>query len=239
VIKLSFTPPVVAGYFDTLVLGDSCGQFLTLLSGVGYSTKQEFYLTSINASAVDASQDTMLLAQIVNQSASRAIVIDSMWVDDPVHFIPSPDASKSWVWVASKKDSLSIPLHGIAFVNFKFHPEGPGFYTSRWYAHSADIENGTGETGIRSNVLTVVANQAASVQNLDPASLMLRHEGSVLEVVADGPAKLEIVNILGSRMLTVNVLPNDPIDIRSLRSGVYFYRLSAASEHHAGKIFIP
>jgi hypothetical protein len=239
VIKLSFTPTVVAGYFDTLVLGDSCGQFLTLLSGIGYSTKQEFYVTSINASLVDASRDTMLLAQIVNQSASRSIVVDSMWVDDPVHFIPSPDASKSWVWVAAKKDSLTIPLHGIAFVNFTFHPEGPGFYTSRLYAHSADIENGTGETGIRSNVLTVVANQAASVLDLEPVSLTLRHEGLALQVVADCPAKLEIVNILGSRVLAVNTQSNDLVDVRSLPSGVYFYRLSTASKYHSGKIFIP
>lgn len=241
-IKIAFAPTAAKISVDTLLYPDNCGSIMSVLTGVGTVTTRDFYITNLNFAPQPVGASTALQAQVVNLSTTLPITIDSMWTDDPVHFIPSPDISKSWVWIAQKKDSLTIPVHGTAFVNFIFHADTAGTNNSQWYAHSADIQNGTGESGTRTNTLrgTAVALQSVATEHVKQNEyLMLSSDGRLLRSTLDVTVHLELLSLVGSTVLTRTIAPNAAVDVSSLAAGVYLYRLTEGQRILTGKIEIP
>ncbi len=155
-IKLCFK--LAKGYFacDTLLFGDACMTQEAILAGTGGGPN--FRITGHNWGAVLLSQavpfpsTSPLPIEVVNTSPTQSITIDSMWVDDPIHFVPTMDSH----W-ATGNNPITIPPKGVDAVTITFKttepPDVMGPYTTYWCVLSRQLI-GPHETGIRCNELS-------------------------------------------------------------------------------------
>ncbi len=153
-IKLCFVSVKGSTVYDTIRFGDPCMTQDVLLIGTG--GLPDFRVTGHDLGTVLLGQSITLPAssgviEAVNMSPTQPITVDSMWVDDPVHFVPTKDAN----WVAGRKPDTLAPK-GTIGVTFTFRTIAPfdavGHYETKWYAYSKQLV-GPGETGIRFNIL--------------------------------------------------------------------------------------
>ncbi|MDP4198327.1 MAG: T9SS type A sorting domain-containing protein [Bacteroidota bacterium] len=162
-IRICFKSIKGSTVFDTLRLDDGTVVHDVILTGTGGAP--DFRITGHDWSAQLRGTDSIwdgtkgLAIEVVNSSPNQPIAIDSMWVDDPVHFVPTMDSH----W-ATPINPVVISGKGIDVVAFTFHTspsDSVGPLRTLWHARSYQLAGGN-ETGVRSNLLT--GNVVASSQ---------------------------------------------------------------------------
>ncbi|MDP4200281.1 MAG: hypothetical protein Q8902_12020, partial [Bacteroidota bacterium] len=159
IVKICFKSIKGSTVFDTLRVDDGCFVKDVILTGTG--GQPDFRITGhdwgtqlLGTSSVwDGTKGAAI--EIVNTSPNQPIKIDSMWVDDPVHFKPTMDSH----W-ATSTNPVILGGKGIDVVTYTFTttdpPDTAGQYRTMWHALSKQLISGS-ETGIRSNNLTGLA----------------------------------------------------------------------------------
>jgi hypothetical protein len=225
---------------DTVLFGDTCSAERMVLTGSG--DLADFYVTGINYAPRLPGNFVIDTVSVVLTSATRPITIDSMWLDDPIHFGPTGNGSH---WVASSakaitidpKVSTTLPV-SIAFLTTA--SDTAGIYQTQWHARSLQIASELGDNGIRSNTLTasVTAPALVSAPIASDQNLHLSSDGRSL-IVSAGATRIELMNLLGALVLSADVQPNASVDVSTLAAGVYLYRLHIGNGLQTGKIVIP
>ncbi len=160
IIKLAFIPQTGATSFDTIVFGDACVQQKVIVYGSGGGgdfriTDYDFGIVPIldasntagnNHKSDPAARSTQPGTHIVNLSKLLAIVIDSIWTDDP-HFVMDPTLTLP----------LNIPAGGDLAIECIFTPTSSGKVRAPWHAHSTSIDQNGASLGTRNAILTGAA----------------------------------------------------------------------------------
>jgi hypothetical protein len=177
--------------------------------------------------------------QIFNLSQRDTVTIDSMWFDDTTHFRPNPDASKSWLWVSQKKDAIKIaPLDSVK-IGVAFVTDEQRATNAVLCAHSPTFEDSTlADRGIRFTYITGRAREQSSVdKRIDQHGVTVTFANHKLNVVSEvGGVQLEILNMLGTPIITRRLNPVESIDVRDVPAGAYLYRARAGASIVMGKI---
>lgn len=153
-IRICFKPTQKGNAFDTIIVGDQCDQSISVLLGNGGGP--DFYVLGHDFGTVDIGTTTVPGSAMVRVATSAPITIDSMYVEDNVHFVPVPTNAPKNYWIDRRKDSLTIdPTHPlpVQFVFMSTVSDTDGSYATRWWAHSSDIQE-NGNSGWRSAMLT-------------------------------------------------------------------------------------
>ncbi len=181
-IKICFVSVKGATVFDTIRFGDPCTTQDVVVTGSGgapdFRVTGHDWGTLLLTAAVTypATTTTGIPIEAVNTSATQPIIVNEMWVDDSIHFIPTKDAN----W-ASATNPVTIDKKDHHAVTFTFKTTDPpdvvGHYETKWYVKSNQLV-GPGETGIRYNILkadvikpttTFTADQAVTMDCVDTA----------------------------------------------------------------------
>ncbi len=120
IVRISFTPVNPPTVKDTLQLSDNCSVYKCPLIGNGGAA--DFVVTDYNFFCVlPNTTDTTVNYLIVNNSPTQ-VRIDSIWVDDPVHFAFNTTLSPALPFFVPKSNILS----GQKEVFFTFTPSAVG-----------------------------------------------------------------------------------------------------------------
>ncbi len=236
-IKLCFKSVSGARVFDTIVFGDSCAFEEAALTGSG--GQADFYVTGHDLGTQSLGASTEFCVLLINSSTTQAITIDSIWVNDPVHFVLDATGNHAL--------PLTIPPGGRDTVCLTFRttspPDTAGQYKAILYAFSKELV-GFGDTGDRSSTLTALLLNAAGVPAPDdkastPALVLSDDHKLRVTLPADwqGTTRLELEDLNGIKVLEATIDRN-AIDVSTLPTGAYLYRLTDGQKVLTGKMVI-
>jgi len=135
ILKVGFTPKTPSTASDTLELSDGCSLLRTTLVGTGGQPDFSANPLDFQCQLVGSTTKMSASPTLVNLSTKSAITIDSIYVDDKVHFGFDPTTP------LANKLPFTIPGNGTKPIEFSFKPDAvspPEFQTLAHF-HSVEI----------------------------------------------------------------------------------------------------
>jgi hypothetical protein len=222
-VKFGFRPKNTQPVWATIFFGDGCVQQEVLLRGIGGGAS--FSISNVNFGHVTIDSPKTDTAYISNTSAASPLTITSAFADSS-EFTVLPNQLPIAVAPGTKK---------ALFV--KFIP-------SYCAAISSAIHMSSTEAGGHDGALKG-AGACAGVEQDEPAaitSVRIDQSGLIHITLANTPlssSRLDVVDLLGRTVLSVPITQTlVTIDSRSLRDGVYFYRLLLGDSTVSAKMAI-
>lgn len=202
IIKLSFDSVRIGSVFDTVIISNGCTQAAIALQGEGVP--------------IDWTVDSAAWHDIPFPSApygAAVTVHNNMTL--PITLI-SANADSSEFTISALQFPLSVPASSTAKITVNYTPAFANEQlTTELYVQSA-------EAGTQSSLLRVTSSASVDVQSQNQFSFSI--ERNSLSVRSDGsePIRVDIINILGQKVMSLRVFGTETFDLSSLAPGIYF-----------------
>src|SRR5207244_3574749 len=93
--------------YDTLIAANACEQSSTVLTGSGGNP--DFYVTGTDFGVIERGFTSAAQRVIVHSTSSLgSLAIDSMYVEDSIHFVPVATAAPNNYWINRAADSVTL-----------------------------------------------------------------------------------------------------------------------------------
>jgi len=256
-VKIKFTASNSAGIIDTLAYSSSCLKFFLTMSA-NNGNVVDFKVNDFNFGCIDSGTSIVSPLITVRDLSMIPVNIDSIWVDDPVHFafigtlpviLESGLDSLAFRYTATAKEydttiahfrsaaiMRSAKLIGCGQIPASVRIEGYSSPLSKgseeYLLLSAQLDEGNGLA-----ILPPIPNPVTSGQN---------SVHFVFGLSSNSPLDLSIFDMLGHHVATVIHTDSHPSGIyetdfslgANIVSGLYIYRLAGAGKVVSGKLII-
>ena len=208
-IRICFRSLTGNNVSDTLEFNDGCEIQKVALIGSGGNL--DFYVTGYNfGTQVRGSATSHMALEAHNTSLNQPITYDSMYVEDPVHFVPTPTSLQRNYWVSKSADSiLRVPPQFGLPIEFTFKTSSSdtlGTYSTKWWAHSTTLPPSDAKNGWRSAELkgAIVAPGTSFGDDIDTSVRCVNATNNVIVLKYT-------IKATGSSMSTITDIVDDSV----------------------------
>ncbi|MDP4230324.1 MAG: hypothetical protein Q8916_07985, partial [Bacteroidota bacterium] len=264
VIKVRYAPSTSLSLKDTIFIADSCLKFACPVKSIG--SVPDFSLSDFDFKCVDIGTTKTLTATIATNLSTIPLTIDSIWVDDTLHFGYDPTAP------SQNNLPFTLPAHGQHSVQCSFKPDTVGPFSTTIHFRSTEVGARTatllgcgqlpaavGGSGYASSLssgspeyisVSAQLDRGSDLVLLPPIPNPVTKDKKTIRFIYgckfDSPVDLAIFDILGNRIANVvgdgyqaaGIYEADFAPGWALPAGDYLYRLSASGKVISGKLVI-
>ncbi len=220
---------------DTIILGSSCDSAIAVLTG-GMSGVRDLTVSSQtwqNEPLGGCYQKTVNLSNLWTDS----LTIDSAWWSDTAHFKPMTALP-----IILPRVPATVPFT-IEYCPDSNSSRAPNMTIGHWT--SPQVLDGNNKPIVHLDTLTGSAEpQSGVLANIGKAAISVTPIGRELSVKVSAtivePFQFELVNVLGERMMNEELSgpTRHLLDINSLPTGIYFWRITSGAMSQIGKIIL-
>lgn len=200
---------------------------------------------------IDASNDTLPLEFNVTDSGTHGAVIVKVWHQNQINFTGFSVFDSNGTQIAGTVDSFRAyipPYHSVLIRDTIILPhDTKTVFSDSLVAYFLDPADGTTKQ-VAPLVIVSITTIPCSLDvpaeqhnTLRPSASLSLIDSKLMRILIpedwSGPVHVEIVNILGAKLLE-HALEGNTMDVTQLRDGVYFYRVSSQTKSNTGQILI-